>query len=231
MAQSARALFRATGNKRKARPVQQLDGTFTKSDEVEREANDFYPTPAEPTRALLRAELPRLRELGGKVWEQAAGDGAIVRELQAVGLDVFASDLIDRGGGAIIRDFYDFPGWPSWNGSDKRVTIGNPPYDQMNWRDGRARWLSHTRDYLKADYAAFLLNWSWPGAGGLSAIWDIDPPARVYLMRWKIDFTGEGAPPNLNAWFVWDGVTRLGETKLLMLDRGEDARQTELFNG
>ncbi|MRX51078.1 hypothetical protein GI374_11585 [Paracoccus sp. S-4012] len=22
-------------------------------------------------------------------------------------------------------------------------------------------------------------------------------------MRWKLDFTGEGSPPQRNAWFVW----------------------------
>jgi hypothetical protein len=26
-------------------------------------------------------------------------------------------------------------------------------------------------------------------------------------MRWKIDFTGQGAPPMLNGWFVWDKAT------------------------
>jgi hypothetical protein len=46
-------------------------------------------------------------------------------------------------------------------------------------------------------------------------------------MRWKIDFTGQGAPPMLNAWFVWDRQHQ-GETFLRMLDRA-DARQSELF--
>ncbi len=51
--------------------------------------------------------------------------------------------------------------------------------------------------------------------------------ARTYLMRWKIDFTGQGAPPMLNGWFVWDKKHK-GETVLRMLDR-KDARQAELF--
>ncbi|MBA3576209.1 MAG: hypothetical protein H0W39_01135 [Sphingomonas sp.] len=46
-------------------------------------------------------------------------------------------------------------------------------------------------------------------------------------MRWKIDFTGQGAPPMLNGWFVWDKKHK-GETVLRMLDR-KDARQAELF--
>lgn len=36
----------------------------------------------------------------------------------------------------------------------------------------------------------------------------------------KIIFTGAGATPMLNAWFVWDGKTELNETRLLMLSRG-----------
>ena len=75
---------------------------------------------------------------------------------------------------------------------------------------------------------ALLLSWSWPGAGGLAPLWAAHPPARVYLMRWKIDFTGQGAPPMLNGWFVWDRAWR-GETVLRMMDRRDDSRQSELF--
>jgi hypothetical protein len=44
-----------------------------------REKDDFYPTPPEPTRALLAVEGQRLRQLGA-VWEPACGDGAMARE-------------------------------------------------------------------------------------------------------------------------------------------------------
>lgn len=82
-------------------------------------------------------------------------------------------------------------------------------------------------DVLRTPYMALLLNWTFPGAGGLASFWAKYPPARVYLMRWKIDFTGQGAPPMLNGWFVWDEAAR-GETVLRMLDR-KDARQSEMF--
>ena len=107
------------------------------------------------------------------------------------------------------------------------MIVGNPPYDQINWRDGQALWLRHTLDVLDADYAAYLLSWSWFGAGGLGPLWAKHPPARVYLMRWKIDFTGDGSPPMLNCWVVWE-KGHAGPPQLLMLDR-KDARQTELF--
>lgn len=222
MAQSARGLFRATG--RKSRPVVQfdLDGGLARAEALERADDDFYPTPPEPTRALLSAELGRLRDFA-TIWEPAAGDGAMVRELEAAGLDVFASDLVDRGCGAVIRSFYDF----SERSRPSRAIVTNPPFNQCNWRDGRGRWILHALDALNIEYMALLMSWSWPGAGGLAGLWAQHPPARVYLMRWKIDFTGQGAPPMLNGWFVWDR-TWSGETVLRMLDRSNPA-QAEMF--
>lgn len=220
MTASARGLFRATGKKSKPVPVQLLDGSYAIASHLEREEDEFYPTPPEPIRALLHAEIDRLRDFDC-VWEASAGDGALVREMQAVGLSVVASDLVDRGAGFQIRDFYDFDKAPS------KCSVQNPPFDQCGWGNGKARWLRHGLETLGLDYMALLMNWSWPGAGGLAQFWSEFPPARVYLMRWKIDFTGQGAPPMLNAWFVWDKQHR-GETVLRMLDR-KDARQGELF--
>lgn len=216
---SARGLFRATGNTSKPVAIRLLDGTYEKTDSLEREKDDFYPTPPEPTRALLHAEIDRLRDFQ-TIWEPAAGDGAMVREMESLGLTVRASDMVDRGCDADIRSFYDFPVAPS------PAIVTNPPFSECGWGNGKARWLYHALETLDVDYMALLLNWSWPGAGGLGPFWSRFPCARVYLMRWKIDFTGQGAPPMLNAWFVWDKQHR-GETVLRMLDR-KDARQGEL---
>lgn len=54
--------------------------------------NDLYGTPAVATQALLRAEI-----LPHRIWEPAAGRGAIVDVLRAVGHRVLASDLVDYG--------------------------------------------------------------------------------------------------------------------------------------
>lgn len=226
---SARGLFRATGKKPKPVVQQNLDGTYERVEGgLVREKDEFYPTPPEPTRALIAAELPRLRQLSG-VWEPAAGDGAMVRELMAADLMVYASDLIDRGIGAEIQDFFTYAAAPL------PAIVTNPPYDVCGWGTpglhaqgkGKARWLFHALDVLGVEYMALLLNWNWPCAGGMDALWAKHPPARVYPMRWKIDFTQQGAPPNQHAWFVWDRQHQ-GETVLRMLDR-KDARQHELF--
>lgn len=196
MAQSAKGLFRATGK-------------VSKSGKP-RETMDFYATPPEPLWALLASSegvyMPR------EVWEPAVGDGAMARQLRDSGRSVVASDILDRGyPGTIIKDFFDFTTPPA------SAIVTNPPYNAVNWRDGKGRWVRHAME-MGVEYMALLLNWSWPGAAGLAGVWRDWPPARVYLMRWKIDFTGEGAPPMLHGWFVWDDE-RAGTTDLRMLDR------------
>lgn len=225
-APSARGLFRATGNKSKPIPARMLDGSYQKIDALEREPDDFYPTPPEPTRAFLAAEIDRLRAFT-LIWEAAAGDGSMAREIASLGLGVVKSDLVDRGCDAVIKSFYDF-GPDEYFLQSRTAIITNPPFSECGWGNGKARWLKHGLDTLNVEYMALLMSWSWPGAGGLKHFWAKHPPARVYLMRWKIDFTGQGAPPNLNAWFVWDRH-HVGETVLRMLDRTADARQSSMF--
>lgn len=219
---TARGLFRATGKKSKPVHIRDLEGNIVKAESLEREKDDFYPTPPEPTRAFLHAEIDRLRDFG-TIWEPACGDGAMLREMEAVGLRAIGTDMVDRGCGAEILDFYSF----TKNLAPSRAIVTNPPFGECGWGNGKARWLKHALDTLGVDYMALLMNWGWPGAGGLGPFYAQHPPARVYLMRWKIDFTGQGAPPMLNAWFVWDREWQ-GETVLRMLDR-KDARQGELF--
>lgn len=198
-APSAKGLFRATGK--------------ISTDTTPRETHDFYPTPTEVTRALLAVEGGRIAEFDG-VWEPAAGDGAMAEPMRAYGLSVYASDLIDRGAGAEIRSFYDFTEAPC------RAQVTNPPYCEVNARDGRGRWLEHSFS-LGLDYVALFLNWDWPAAAGLSGLLARHPISRVYVCRWKVDFTGKGAPPQRNAWFIWDR-TWTGETALRFLDRNDD---------
>jgi hypothetical protein len=217
---SARGLFRATGKKGKPVAARHLDGSYGKVPALERAEDDFFPTPPEATRAFLAAELGRLRDFEA-IWEPAAGDGAMVREMEAVGLKVRASDIIDRGCGATICSFYDF----IIAGSLAIVT--NPPFFECSWGNGKARWLKHALGTLDVEYMALLMAWQWPGAAGLAPFWAHRPPSRVYLMRWRIDFTGQGAAPALHAWFVWDRQ-HCGETVLRMMDRA-DARQGNLF--
>lgn len=219
-AASARGLFRATGKKGKpvaVRAESDLSGDIVRAEYLAREKNDFYPTPPDPTRAFLSAEIGRLRDFP-VIWEPAVGDGAIARELEAVGLTVFGSDLVQRGAADRVDSFYAF------RRSSHRAIVTNPPFAECNCDPG---WVRHAMQTLGVEYMALLLPIAWVGAASRAKLWADYPPARIYIMRWRIDFTGQGASPVLNAWFVWD-CAFLGETVLRMLDR-TDARQSELF--
>lgn len=232
---SAKALFRAT----KPKPARgaALPGLAMpearppETGHDHRRAEDFYPTgQPEAIRALLARDGARIRKLA-TVWEPAVGDGALAREVRAFGMSCLGSDMIDRGWpDTIVRSFYDFPSAPGWS-----AIITNPPYSEINARDGHGRWLRHALDMPGWDYMALLLSWDWPAAvaNGLGALIDAHPFSWCYLMRWKLDFTGKGSPPQRNAWFVWDRADprAMDDSRpfpdFRLLDRA-DARQGEL---
>lgn len=175
---------------------------------------DFYRTPAEVTQALLSVEGWRF-DCFEDVWEPACGDGAIARELkEEKDWRVHISDIVDRGIDAEIKSFFDY----TINSRPARAIVTNPPYSLTNWGSGGGRWVTYAVADLDIEYMALLLPWSWPAAKGLDLIWHYYPPARVYLLTWKVDWTGQGAPPQNNAWFVWDKAHQ-GDTTLHRLGK------------
>ena len=95
-----------------------------------RDPDDFYLTPPEVTRALLKVE-----KFDGKIWEPACGNGAMSSVLQEAGYDVVSSDLKDRGYGD-VENFLT-----SIRVSENIVT--NPPFDHDE--DFVRRALTNTR--------------------------------------------------------------------------------------
>jgi hypothetical protein len=61
--------------------------------DADRGANPYF-SPPEATASLLHIER---KFLPGRIWEPAAGDGAIARPLQDAGFTVILSDLLDYG--------------------------------------------------------------------------------------------------------------------------------------
>ncbi|MEM9524475.1 MAG: hypothetical protein AAF982_10905, partial [Pseudomonadota bacterium] len=100
----------------------------------------------------------------------------------------------------------------------------------INARDGHGRWLRHSLEMPGWDYLALLLSWDWPAArrNGLGALLEAHPFSYCYLLRWKLDFTGEGSPPQRNAWFVWDRSWSQVPMQMRFMDR-TDARQEVLL--
>ena len=226
---TAKALFRAT--KRKADPGAALfQAEESRAPETERRKDDFYPTgQTDAIRALLVADGARIKALG-PVWEPACGAGDLVRVIRAEGIPCCASDLIDRECPDSWQEDYF-----TCMRSRAPSIITNPPYNLINARDGRGAWLRHSLAMPDWRYMALLLSWDWPAAraNGLGALLDANPFSWCYLMRWKLDFTGEGSPPQRNAWFIWDRDDPRGyggttpQPSFRFLDR-EDGRQQEM---
>ena len=82
---------------------------------------DLYQTPSVAVQALLRVE-----DLPHRLWEPAAGRGAIVNVLRAAGHEVLASDLVDYGDPTHFarRDFLMERKIP--DGCE--AIVSNPPY-------------------------------------------------------------------------------------------------------
>lgn len=215
-APSAKSLFRAMSGK-----AVTADGGMFGSDlpealkpAQERDPLDYDPTPAEATEAFLAVEGDRMRQIGGPVWESAVGGGHMARVLQKNGFHVRGSDIVQREHAiTCLGSFYDFRTRPA------NLMVTNPPYCEVNARDGHGRWLRHAFD-LGIPYIAMLLNWEWIAAriNGLDELHERFPVSRAYVCCWKIDFRGAGAPPQRNAWLVWDRDWQ-GETVLRRLYR------------
>ena len=226
---TTKPLFRALSGRSKPDISERLAGTDAvqrKPQTEDRRELDLYPTgEPEAIRGLLALDGKRIHELG-RVWEPAAGHGHLLREIEAVGLPCAVSDVADHGcPGVEVCSFYEY------TEARAPAIITNPPYAEINARDGHGRWLRHTLNMPGWRYCALLLSWDWPAArsNGLGALLDANPFSYCYLMRWKLDFTGEGSPPQRNAWFIWDRDWTGAEPAFRFMNRDLDSRQSELF--
>ena len=225
MTRSAHSLFRATKAKPENGPLLAFELPKTAPPNRHRREHDFYSTgQPEAIRALLARDGDAIRACGS-VWEPACGDGALVRPIREAGIPCCASDLVDRG----CPDSWQADYFTCLK-SRARAIITNPPYSLINARDGHGRWLRHTLDMPGWDYLALLLSWDWPAAraNGLGELLEANPFSYCYLLRWKLDFTGEGSPPQRNAWFVWRRGWAETPMAIRFMDRA-DNRQAVLL--
>lgn len=176
----------------------------TKPDPV-RDPLDYDPTPEDATTAFIEAEIDHIEKHmtsdDRNISEPAVGNGHMARVFKRFGFDVRAGDLVDRdyAGPFCLGSFYDTEIAPA------KVMITNPPYGEINARDGYGRWLQHGLD-LGFPYMGMLLNADWAAARihGFDQLFRENPPSIEYLCCWKIDFRGKGSPPQRNSFFVWD---------------------------
>ena len=198
---------------------------------VSRADHDFYPTPPEAVRALLSVE-----QFDGPIWEPACGNGAISRELEAYGLQVISTDLIDRSYGQPDCDFLsgvtttrlivENPGI--------RHIVTNPPYSYRRGIGDQfvGQALRITRQ--TGGKVAMLLNLGCLAHPTRTSKWRNDPPAAIHIMDDLVCWpngnrrqAGRYIAEHRYCWIVWTHEPHSGTkvTWLRMADfRGQGSR-------
>lgn len=166
---------------------------------VARKVFDYYPTPPEVTRALLRVEGQCIQNHGGPVWEPCGRGGAIMRECAAAGLPVIGSDIVpDPENQVQPLDVLQAKHALS------PVAMTNPPFALA------AEIIVHLLGKLKVRYLALLLKASFFHAEERREMFRTFRPARIHALTWRPDFLNKGAPTMDCAWFVWQAGWALG---------------------
>ena len=99
---------------------------------------DFYQTPSYATKTLIE----RFDFKSSFIWEPMAGNGMIAKELEKSGLDVYATDIVERD--FKLNDIVDYFGTNSFEVSNCDFAIvTNPPYEFAN------KFLEHTLTKIK----------------------------------------------------------------------------------
>jgi hypothetical protein len=151
-----------------------------------RHPDDFYNTPPWATNQLIAVEQPP-RQL----WEPCSGAGAIVGVLKQHGFDVVEADLNPRHG-QTQQDFLSVR--ERW----APALLTNPPFSLST------EWIAHCYD-LKLDYVALLLKADVMNTDEKRRLVEhVGHPTRVWVLTARLDFLGQGAPPQNCSWFVWD---------------------------
>jgi hypothetical protein len=156
---------------------------------------DLYSTPACAVRALMQAE-----QLPPRIWEPAAGRGAIVQVLRGHGHAVIASDLIDHGFELhFVGDFLEQTRLPA--GCECIVT--NPPFKIVD------RFIAHALDL--SPRVIVLARLALLESTRRTEILERRGLARLHVFRNRLPmmhrdgWTGPRASSaTAYAWFVWE---------------------------
>ena len=158
---------------------------------------DPYFTPTEAVTSVLHLEE---EHLPSRIWEPAAGNGAIVRPFAAAGYQVIASDVADYGldDCRIGVDYLSAPAEP-----DVQGIVTNPPY--------RLAVAFAEKALQEVAYLALLLRTNFLESTARLPFFRKHPPARIWIssrrlpMMHRHGWQGPEAPSNTcYAWFIWD---------------------------
>ena len=174
----------------------------------DRRENDFYPTPAWVTEALLSSVTLR-----GPVWEPCCGDGAMARVIEESGQSVVASDLVNRGYGRPGVDFFDCEAFADGCGS----MVTNPPYGDgggsakgVEVPGALINFVNHAIKLTeRADgQLALLVRFQWMAGRKAANTISAGPLSKMIVLRKRIRWFDRGPTTKQgqhhHAWLFWD---------------------------
>jgi hypothetical protein len=175
----------------------------------ERQEQNFYPTPAWVTEALLRTvRLPK------GIWEPCCGNGAMARVLESHGHHVVGTDLVDRGYGEGGRDFLLESRLPD----SVTAIVTNPPYG----RTLLPRFVDHALALTRpvGGMVALLVNVQWQTAAENSKRLRMPAFDASVILTDRIRFIPDTKerPGENHCWLVWDWSRTPGRAGLMFAD-------------
>ena len=160
---------------------------------ADREQHDFYATEPKAVELLLEEE-----QFLADILEPCCGMNHIAEVLKSRGFQVTTSDLIDRGVGAEVKDFFDYE---SWYGD----IVTNPPYSQA------VDFVEHSLKII--DYGskvAMFLKIQFLEGKKHKKFFKRFPPKHIYVASSRLrcakngEFDKYGSSAVCYAWFVWE---------------------------
>jgi len=156
-----------------------------------RSPHDFYPTPRNAIEALLERE-----KFTGRIWEPAAGDGAISKVLCEYGHAVISTDLYGYG---FCEGGIDFLNSRTCVPNVASI-VTNPPYREA---------AAFVRLALErtSDRVAMLLRLNFLEGQKRKSMFASTPLETVYVFSSRLSFAQSGTPAKRGmityAWFIW----------------------------
>jgi hypothetical protein len=210
---SRRTAFRRLKAKREAR-LAKAARMGNGRDHLNGHPDGYHPTPPRGARALLARE-----SFKGVIWECACGDGAISRILEAEGLEVISTDLVDRGYGRGGHDFL------ADNATLVDHIITNPPYGPA--RGLSAQFVEHALTRIRpGGTVCMLLRTNWEAPQAHQRLMARCCRKYTFSRRLKMHrggYTGKKHSPQLDvSWYVFSNEhTGPTQTEVLPPDCGD----------
>ena len=159
----------------------------------DREQHDFYATEPKAVELLLEEE-----QFQQSILEPCCGLNHITDVLRNKGYQVTTSDLIDRGVGAEVKDFFDYTHWYG-------DIVTNPPYSQA------VDFVEHSLKIVEeGSKVAMFLKIQFLEGKKRKEFFKRFPPKYIYVASSRLrcakngEFDKYGSSAVCYAWFIWE---------------------------